>query len=207
VPEAGHTYAIGADVATGRGLDYSAAYVIDLGTMGICAEFHAKIDADLFAYQLHYLGKWYNDAKLAVERAGGHGEAVIIALRDGKDGRPPYPNQYRHVLSSHIKKPLAQPYGFPTNTQTRPLITNLFEQVVRERTLPFVTDSLLWEMESFVNWDTGPSPRALDGARDDLVMAMCITLEMYRLYGTHPDDRRHNRKRKYVSKKKKPSYV
>jgi hypothetical protein len=36
-------YAIGADVATGRGADYSAAYVVDLATGELCAEYHGKI--------------------------------------------------------------------------------------------------------------------------------------------------------------------
>jgi hypothetical protein len=203
-PREGATYAIGADVATGRGADYSAAYVIDLGTMEICSEFHGKIDADLYAFQLHYLGKWYNTAKIAVEVGGGYGEAVIIPLRDGREGRPPYQNLYRHVLSSRSDQPVSKPYGFPTNTKTRPLVLNQFEQVVREKSLPFVTDSLLWEMESFVYHDAGTSPRALDGSRDDLVMAMAITLELYRLYGHHPDD--HRRSRKRLIKSKKPLY-
>jgi hypothetical protein len=169
--------------------------------MGIVAELHAKLDADLYAYQLHYLGKWYNTAKIAVEVGGGYGEAVIIPLRDGREGRPPYPNLYRHVLSSRPDQPISKPYGFPTNTKTRPLVLNQFEQVVREKSLPFVTDSLLWEMESFVYHDAGTSPRALDGSRDDLVMAMAITLEMYRLYGQHEHDHRRSRRRKIPPKK------
>jgi hypothetical protein len=204
-PEKGHTYAIGCDVSRGSGLDYSAAYVIDLGTMDICAEMHVKRGEDLVAYQLHYLGKRYNTAKIAVEVAGGFGDAVIISLREDREGRKPYPNLYRHILSSRSDRPTTKPYGFPTNSKTRPLITNGLEKVLRERTLPFVTDTLLWEMESFVNHDSGTSPRALDGSRDDCVMAMGITLEMYRIYGTHPDDRRHKMKR--TIKRKKPLYA
>jgi hypothetical protein len=80
-PEPGKKYAIGADTATGRGKDYSCAWVVDLSTMEFCAQLHGKMGADQFAEQLHYLGKWYNDALVAVELGGGYGDAVVIALR------------------------------------------------------------------------------------------------------------------------------
>jgi hypothetical protein len=195
-PEPDGKYAIGADVATGRGRDYSAAYVVDLGSMELVAEFHDRLDSDLFATQLHYLGRWYNTALIAVETAGGYGEAVIIPLRDGRAGRPPYPKLYQHVLSSRPDMPHVKPYGFPTNTKTRPLILNQFEKAVRERVLPFVSNELLHEMESFVYHDHGTSPRAQEGSRDDRVMAAAIALEMYRLKGTHPDQYRSKRKKR-----------
>jgi hypothetical protein len=194
-PDESHTYAIGADVATGRGVDYSAAYVVDLSDMSFVAEFHARLDADLYAAQLHFLGRWYNDALLAVESAGGFGEAVIIPLRDGRAGRPAYPRLYRHVLSSRPDLPTAKPYGFPTNTKTRPLMVNNFERALREKQLPWLTRNLLAEMQTFVLHDHGPSPAAQTGARDDLVMAAAITLEMYRLRGNHPERKRKKTRR------------
>lgn len=186
-PAEGRKYAVGVDVATGRGRDYSAASVVDLSDMSVAAEFHGRLDADLYAFQLHYLGRWYQNAWIAVETGGGYGEAVIIPLRDGREGRPAYPRLYRHVLSSRPDLPMSKPYGFPTNSKTRPLILNQFEKAVRERTLPFVSNDLLHEMETFVYHDHGTSPRAQEGCRDDRVMACAIALEMYRLYGSHPE--------------------
>lgn len=194
-PESGHEYAIGADVATGRGVDYSAAYVVDLATMEFVAEYHARVEADIYARDLHFLGKRYEDALIAVETAGGFGEAVIIALRDGVAGRPRYPRLYRHVLSSRPDKPVAKPYGFPTNQKTRPLVLNQMEQHLRERTFPWLSEDLLYEMSEFVMHDHGTSPRARDGSRDDRVMACAIALEMYRLYGAH-----RKRKRRATAK-------
>lgn len=196
-PVAEHKYAIGADVASGRGSDYSTAFVIDLGSMEICAQFRAKIDADLFALNLHYMGRRYNTALLAVETAGGWGEAVLIPLRDGRDGRPAYPKLYRHVLSSRPDQPLQKPYGFPTNMKTRPQILSLVDKSIRDRSLPYVTGDLLFEMESFVEWEHGTSPRAQEGANDDLVMAFAIALEMYRQKGHHPDRWQRPRKRRW----------
>lgn len=191
-PNKDSTYAIGVDVATGRGMDYSAAYVVDLSSMELAAEYHGKIEADVFARDLHFLGRWFGtrsgcdiDSMIAVETAGGYGEAVIISLRDGVAGRPPYPRLYRHVMSSRTTFQEARTFGFPTNTKTRPLILNQLEQHLRERTLPWVTNDLLMELSEFVHHDHGTSPAARSGSRDDRVLACAIGLEMFRLYGKH----------------------
>lgn len=199
-PVAGCRYAVGADPATGHGADYSAAYVINLATQALAAEFHGHLDEDLFAAQLHYLGRMYGRdvpadprdpgsvsgfAKLAVENAGGYGNAVTAALRDRTAGRPVYGNLYRHLLDNRADRPTAKPFGFPMNQATRPKAIGQLDQAVRDRTLPWVTNLLLHEMEDFIEHDHGTTPRAREGSHDDLVMAAAITLEMYRLYGHH----------------------
>lgn len=185
-------YAIGADVATGRGADFSACYVVDLSSLAICAEFVGKIGADLYAAQLHYLGKWFGtasgcqrDALIAVEQQGGYGEAVIVSLRDGREGRPAYKNLYVHPMSSKLSQDLAKVYGFPMNEKTRSLSLNQLEKHTRDFSLPWITDDLLYQMEEFVHHDSGTSPRARDGSHDDCVMAMAIACELFRLYGEH----------------------
>lgn len=193
-PESGHSYSIAADVATGRGLDSSAAYVIDMTSMELVAEVHGKPDADEYALQLHFLGRWYLDAQVAVEDAGGWGEPVVIFLRDGRRGRPPYPRQYQHRQFSRADVPEHKPFGFPMNTKTRPLVLEGLELVLRERTLPFVTPGLLEELGNFVHRETNPSPRAADGCHDDRVMAAAVAVELFRqrLKPTRrrdPDDR------------------
>lgn len=186
-PKEGRKYAIGADVATGRGKDYSCAYVIDLSNMDICAQIHGKMGADQFAQQLHYLGRWFNDARIAVELGGGYGDAVIIALRDGVDGRPPYPNLYRHRQESRIDKPGAKQIGFPMTMKTRPLVLSQLEQAIRDRDFDTLPKPLVLECQMFVYATTTPSPRAQDGSNDDRVMAAAIAVEMFRRFGAHPD--------------------
>jgi hypothetical protein len=185
-PDPEHEYAIAADVATGRGFDYSCAYVIDLNAMALAAELHGKLDADEYAEQLHYLGRWYGTARIAVEMGGGYGEPVIIALRDGRKGRPHYPRLYRHTLADRPDMHQLKNYGFPMNVKTRPLIVNQIEQAIRERSIPAMPSTLLAECRTFVRQRTLPSPRAQDGSNDDRVIALGIALEMYRLYGSHP---------------------
>ena len=185
LPDAGKQYAMSADVATGRGLDYSCSFVIDLSTQSLVAEFHAKIDADEFAEQLHFIGRWYNNARLAVEMGGGYGEPVVIALRDGRKGRPHYPKMYRHTIQDRPDARLMANYGFPINNKTRPLLINGIEQAIREKTLPALPRETIMECRTFVRRDVLPSPAALDGCNDDRVMALGLALEMYRLYGVH----------------------
>lgn len=186
-PVAEGRYAVGADVATGRGKDYSAAYVVNLQTMGLVAELHAKVDPDRYAYQLHYLGRLYNTALIAVEMGGGYGEPVLLNLRDGKDGRPAYPRLYRHTERDRPDTPLRKTYGFPMTQKTRPQIVSTTEKALREKSIPWLTDGLLFELENFVAHEHGTSPRAAEGLNDDRVMAFAITLELYRQFGHHPD--------------------
>jgi Terminase large subunit, T4likevirus-type, N-terminal len=184
-PDHERRYAIGADVATGRGFDYSAAYVVDLTRMALAAEFHGKLDADEYAEQLHFLGRWYGDARIAVEMGGGYGEPVIISLRDGRKGRPHYPRLYRHTIADRPDSHMLANYGFPINSKTRPQLINQMEQAIRERHLPGMSAELAMECRTFIRQKTLPSPRAMEGNNDDRVMACALALEMYRQYGTH----------------------
>jgi hypothetical protein len=195
-PDASHSYAIGADVATGRGADYSAAYVVDLTNAELVCEYHGKVEADVYARDLHFLGRKYNTARLAIELGGGYGDAVIIALRDGAAGRKAYPKLYRHILSSRPDKPISKPFGFPMSTKTRPLVLNQLERHLRERTWETIPPDLLEEMKVFVHFDHGTSPRARMGNHDDRVMAAAVSMEMYRLYGDIGGKRRTERRPK-----------
>ena len=194
-PDKERSYTIYADVATGKGLDKTAAYVMDLSNMNIAAELHGKIDPDLAAEQLHYLGRWYNTARLAIEMGGGYGEAVVIPLRDGKRGRRPYPKLYRHVQDDRPDYKQNITYGFPVTSKTRPLIISALERALREHDLPHLPMTAILECKTFVRAETNPSPRAADGTNDDRVMALAGAIEMFRRFGEHPLDVRRSRRR------------
>ena len=107
--------------------------MIDLATMAPVAEVHGKLDPDVYAAQLHFLGRWYGTARIAVESAGGFGEPVTIFLWDGKDGRPAYPRLYRHRQFSRPDQQEHKPFGFPINAKTRPQVIAYLEKSLRER--------------------------------------------------------------------------
>ena len=199
-PKEDREYTVYCDVATGRGKDYTDAVVMDLSDRNIAAELHGKIDPDLAAEQLHFLGRWYNTARIAVEMGGGFGEAVVIPLRDGKKGRRPYPKLYRHIQDDRPDFKQNITFGFPITGKTRPLIINALAEAIREKLLPHIPADTILECKTFVRQETNPSPRAAEGANDDRVMALAGALEMFRRYGHHPLDVRRSRKqekRKY----------
>lgn len=194
-PEPGRRYAIGVDTATGSGADFSAASVVDLSDMAIVVRFHARIGVPEYAAQIHFLGRWYNDALVAPERAGGYGDALIITLRDGKDGRPPYPHLYRHRQFLRGDQKEMSNWGFPMSTSTRPLVLSHLQRVIQERALPWLDRDALHEYSTFIYRNSNPSPRAADGSHDDMVMADAIALELYRQRGEHARDVRKGKKR------------
>lgn len=196
MPDKKRDYTLYMDVATGRGKDATAGVVMDLENMNIAAELHGRIDPDLAAEQAHFLGRWYNTARLAVEMGGGYGEPVVLSLRDGRKGRRPYPKLYRHVQDDRPDWKQNSSYGFPVNTKTRPQLVNQIEAAIRDEALPHLPVQTILECKTFIRRDTLPSPRAADGTNDDRVMALAGALEMFRRYGQHPHDVRTSRKRK-----------
>ncbi len=196
-PTEGHKYAIAADVATGSGDDFSSAHIIDLTNGRWVAEFHAKLGEDEFATQLYYAGRWYFNAKIAVESQGGYGRPVIIQLRSDLKGRKPYANLYRHTIGPEetIDPDERDNYGFPMNQANRPLVISLLDEWIREGLCPWITPELDAELRTFSKRTSRPSPRALDGCNDDRVMSAAISLELYRQFGTHPKKRKRRRVR------------
>ena len=164
--------------------------MIDLTNANICAELHGKLDPDLFAEQLHFLGTWFNTAWLAPEMGGGYGEPVVLSLRDGRKGRPPYPRLYMHQIEDRPDYKRHITFGYPMTTKTRPQVINQLEQWIRERTLPHLPMEVILECKTFVRRDTLPSPRAADGTNDDRVLDLAIGLDLYRQRGHHPHDSR-----------------
>jgi hypothetical protein len=196
-PVAGADYAIGVDCATGKGSDYTSGHVIDLASGATVAEFHAKMAAPLSAVQFHYLGKWYNDALIAVENQGGYGEALIIALKDGNEIRPSYSRMYRHKKFTRGNRPISEEYGIPMGAKTRGQVLQTLSAWIKQRDFPWLSAGTVAELGTFVHAPTNPSPRAQDGCNDDRVMSLAIAVEMFRQYGHHPAKTRKWKNAKY----------
>lgn len=196
-PKPDGKYAIGVDTATGSGADYTSAHVIDLSSGTPVAHMRAKIEAGRAAFQLHYLGRWYNTAKIAVERQGGSGEAVITVLREGTDNLPPYPNLYRHTKWASGNKPISEEYGHPMGEGSRQTILDGLKLALRQQQFAWIDYETLDELNTFVYKDTRPSPRAEDGCNDDCVFSLALGQEMYRQFGARPEKRRKWKKSKY----------
>src|SRR5207249_12079019 len=97
------------------------------------AEFHGKMEAPRAAVQMHFLGKHYNTALIAIERQGGYGDAMIIALKDGTNALPPYPRVYRHTQYTKSDRHLASDYGFPMGAKLREQVLTNLKDWIRQR--------------------------------------------------------------------------
>lgn len=193
----GRKYAIAVDTSTGRGTDYTSMGVFDLETGALCAELHAKLDAARAHVQVFALGKWFNTAKIAIERQGGYGEALITLLRDGSRGLPPYGNLYRHTSATKGKRPISQEYGLPMGPTVRPGIVNGLWDWINQRLFPWLSIGCVDEIGKFVYKESGTSPAAMEGANDDRVMMLGIGAEMFRQFGQAPTKTRRKSKQKY----------
>lgn len=162
----GHRYAIGADVSTGESTDYHGAEIIDVTESEQVAELKLKCPIDEFSKMLDYLGRFYNNALLIVERTG-IGEAVIQDLRNTLF----YPNLfYRRLPNGHKDKRA----GFPTGSTTKGFIVKaITENIgVGDRGIKFKSSRLIRELNCFIhlgNGRVGNEPGA--GNNDDLVIS------------------------------------
>jgi hypothetical protein len=179
-------YAIGADGSAGFAKsDYSSAFVIDMLTLEMVAEIHAKVEPSDFAILLRSMGHYYNDAVIAPE-TNGMGLTVLSHLKEK------YWNIYFRREEGPKGYKITDKMGWETTTATRPgLITNakrLFLERARQgdRMGEFIRSAeLVKELQSFV-MGKGGKPEAAGGCHDDRVIAWAITLVaiFHELYNT-----------------------
>jgi len=161
-------YVIGGDTA-GTGQDYFSAKVICNLDGHTVATLHKQyIDEDLYAEQIYCLGKYYHDALVGLEINYSRHPTRVLQKKYR------YPNLYmREILDRMTDKPTMD-YGFVTTTKTKPIIIGELVEIMRDDPSVEVDIPTLKEMTTFVKKDNGKQ-EAIDGAHDDLVMALAIT--------------------------------
>ena len=165
-PSKGRPYVIGGDIAEG-GADFSSGQVLDNITGDQVAAWHGHIDTDLFAKHMYCLGKYYNEALIAIE--------MNFDLHPVKElTRLNYYKQYRREnIDSNNGDKQDDKFGFRTTSITRPVIISNLVTVVRESIETINDITTLQEMLTFVRNDKG-KPEAIVGKHDDTVMALAI---------------------------------
>lgn len=159
-------YVLGGDTA-GDGSDYFTAKVIDNMSGEVAATLRAhRVDEDVYAEQCYCLGRYYNDALIAIEINYSRVPTRRLQHMD-------YPNLYlRERMTGRVDEVTLVP-GFETNSATRPIIIE--ELVKRMREEPQLENDIetLKECTTFVRLPGGKKAAA-PGAHDDLVMALAI---------------------------------
>ena len=166
LPEKGVPYVLGGDTA-GEGSDYFTAIVIDNVTGKIAAKLRQKYSEPEYVRQIYALGRFYNDALVAIET--NFSTYPVMKLQEVD-----YPNQYAREREDTYTRQMKKSYGFRTDRQSRPrAIANLVE-VFSSHPEWFTDRELLEEMLTFC-YNEDHRPEALAGKHDDLVMGAAIT--------------------------------
>lgn len=164
-------YIIGADSASGAPSgSYSTAVVLD-NLWRVCATFQSRLDPHTFALILSQLGKWYNNAEIAIER-NFTGYAVIEQLSA-------YPNIFRQRDFTTGK--ITAQKGWWTNDQTRDLMMT----VTKEKLALLKTwdINLVRQLRSYRYIKMKSKYRETAQTFDDLAIALMIALTVRKVAG------------------------
>lgn len=173
-PKPGHRYVLGGDPAEGIGKDASALEVFDALTLEQVAEFvHDGIPPKEFAHVVDKVCRLYSMATAAIER-NNHGGTVLEALK------LIYPNIYKRETFDQKTRKRSMKLGFTTDSHTRDIILDEFEQLVLECNVGINSVILLAELFTFITNDDGKR-EAKSGYHDDTIMASAIALKVARL--------------------------
>ena len=166
-PEPRRPYVIGGDTA-GDGSDSCVLQVLDaMTTEQVAVLRSADMDEDVFARQCFCLGKWYNDALIALEA-----NFSTFPIRELE--RLKYPRQFVREQFDDLTHKIKLSFGFRTDTKTRPVIISDLVRVVRENVSCINDRTTLEEMLTFIRNPDTYKPEAEEGAHDDCVMALAI---------------------------------
>lgn len=184
-PVPGRRYLIGADCAAGYQTgDFSSAFVVDMLTCEMMAEFHGRVEPHIFAKILACLGYIYNRAIIAPE-IDGVGYAVLSTLQQIYH----WIYHWRSFDAGGLKIS-PNKLGWYTSHVTRPiLIANakkIFIEIARhpdDMKRLIKSRALIDELKTFTIADDG-KPQAAHGCFDDRCMSwfitlMCIAQETY----------------------------
>ena len=164
-PKAHGFYVLGGDTA-GDGSDFYAGTMIDNTTGKRCATLHAKVDADIYTWQMYCLGMHYNKALISIEI--NFNIFPVIELK-----RLKYPHQYIREEYDRISRKMEEKFGWKTDRNTRPKIISEEQSIVKDHPELFTDIDTIGEMLTFV-YDEDMRPDATEGKHDDLLFSDMI---------------------------------
>lgn len=164
-PHSRRPYVIGGDTA-GTGSDWFTGQVLDNTTGTQVAVLRHQYDEDQYARQMYCLGRYYNDALLAVEVNYSTYPVKMLSLMG-------YPRLYVRELPDTYTGGVKEAFGFETTSRTRPVIIAGLVAAFREHPDIVADTATLGEMLTF-QYNDSRRPEAMPGEHDDLVMALAI---------------------------------
>ena len=175
-------YVVAADIAEGLATgDATYITVYNANTMECAAKVRTNYSADEVPSVLNYIGEYYYNAVLGVER-NNHGWGILHALT--RYFR--YPRLYRmEQIAKVVQGDRTQTFGWHTNSGTKPKMVQDFVRAMREHSIWPNDPTLRHELSTFVQHDNG-SYSANPPHHDDGVMAHMIALQLMNDIGQYP---------------------
>ena len=168
-------YVIGADVALGVGQDYSAAVVMNKNYEVVANYRNNRIDPAYWGELLFYLGRYYNNALLAVE-SNSMGIATLQRL-----DQMGYVNLYKQTKIANVSNEDGERLGFRTTSATKPAIIGNLKNLIENEEVMVPSPQMIQELKDYISTDTGKT-EAAPGCYDDSVIALSICAEVLRTH-------------------------
>ena len=168
-------YVIGADVSLGVGQDYSACVVMNKDREVVAVYRNNRIDPSMWGELLFYLGRYYNNALLAVE-SNSMGIATLQRL-ESMD----YINLYRQTKIANVSNEEGTRLGFRTTSATKPAIIGNLKNLIENEDLLIPSPIMIQELKDYISSETGKTGAA-PGCYDDTVISLAICAEVLRTH-------------------------
>lgn len=174
-PQWEEPYVIGADVALGVGQDYSVAVVMNKQHQVVAMYRNNRIDPSAWGELLFYLGRYYNNALLAVE-SNSMGIATLQRL-----DQMGYVNLYRQTKMANVSNEEGERLGFRTTSATKPAIIGNLKNLIENEELYIPDAHMIQELKDYISTETGKT-EAAPGCYDDTVISLAICSEVLRTH-------------------------
>lgn len=170
-PQAGATYLIGMDVATGSGSDFTTLEVFEFPSLDQIAEFRSNTTSSVICYNMlkkliRVLEKADSTVYYSVEN-NGVGEAIIALIEADED-----PPETAEFISESGQKRL----GMTTTGKSKVRTCMILKEMVERRQIGIKSRMLIEELKHYVR--TGGSYAAKPGRTDDLIAGLLIAIRI-----------------------------
>jgi hypothetical protein len=143
----------------------------------VCAVYRNNtIDPSKFGDVLFYLGRYYNNALLAVE-SNSMGIATLNRLTQMN-----YVNLYYQTKIANVSKEEGSRVGWRTTSASKPAIIGFLKSAIENDEIWIPSRTIIGELMNYVADDSGKT-NAIVGHNDDTVIALAIVLEVIRTHG------------------------
>ena len=174
-PQWEEPYVIGADVSLGVGQDYSCAVVLNK-KYEVCALYRSnRIDPSSWGELLFYLGRYYNNAFLAVE-SNSMGIATLQKL-----DHMGYINLYKQTKIANVSNESGERLGFRTTSATKPAIIGNLKNLIENEEIMIPSPQMIQELKDYIATESGKT-EAAPGCYDDSVISLAICAEVLRTH-------------------------